>query len=89
MKVFRIYDEDYSELAGNKQLGEFVAREVCNNSDYYEVEYLQNEGYTDTEITKIRALAEEVQSGNYTSKVSDAELLLKVRGYKVETIELY
>lgn len=88
MKVYRIYDEEYSELAGKNQLFDFVTREVCDSSDYYEVENLEMDGYTKQDIKKIRKLAEEIQGGEYAHRVKDAELLLKVRGYKLETIEL-
>lgn len=89
MKVYKIYDEDYEELAGEIQLGDFVAREVCDNSDSYEAEVLEEEGYASKEIKKIRSLVEIIESGGHTTKVKEVELLLKVRGYNLEEIELY
>ena len=90
MKIYKVYDDEFSIICGKKQLLEFAESQVYNASDDFIEENLD---LNDKEDRRIFKLANKILNSEPSelalTTVEQAKLLLNNRCYDVEEIEVY
>lgn len=85
--IYNVYDEDWETILGINQLKEFATNQVLNNSDDFIEENLKD--YYDN-WKQIFNLVNKIIDEDYTIQtLKEACLILKVRSFQIEEIEVY
>ena len=88
-KVQLVYDEEYKQICGKGQLGEFATEQIFNAPDDFIEENLVRR-FEPTQIKIIQKIVNYVTNKNETiTNVNHAKLICDVRLYKVKEIEVY
>lgn len=87
MIVYKVYDDEWSDLFGKNQLCDFTTTWVCEHEDDYLPDNLKLH-YEPKQIREITKLVKVVVNGEYVKTSKQAVLLLTVGGFKVNELEL-
>ena len=89
MKVFKVYDDEWSEIMGRQQLKEFAISQVWNCPDDFIRENLEIT-VEEKDLDKILKISKEILEQDCPKlSLKDAKLLLMARCFDVEEVELY
>lgn len=87
MRIFKIYDEEFEQIVGQKQLKEFAVEQVQNASDDYLAENLD---MTNPNMERIVKKAEEILTDKYCLiTIEQAKQIIAVRNFEIEEIEVF
>lgn len=83
MKVFRVYDDDWQDIFGIKQLKEFATEQVLNCSD---IQNIADSFYD----KRTQNLVNKIIEKNYKIKtMKEVNIILNLRDYEIDTIIVY
>lgn len=90
MKIYRVYDDEWSGIYGKKQLLQFAESQVYNASDDFIEENLNLNDKQDRRILKLaNKILNSTLSENILTTVEQAKLILGHRYFEIEEIEVY
>lgn len=87
MIVYKVYDDEWSDLFGKNQLCDFTTTWVCDHEDDYLPENLKL-FYEPKQVREITKLVKTVVNGEYVKTVKQAKLLLAVCSFKINELDL-
>lgn len=87
MKVYKVFDEEFEQLVGEKQLNDFAISQVYNCYDEYLEEYIEEIFVNSAEILELTKQI--VENKLEVLTVEQSKTLLHIRGFEVEEIEVY
>lgn len=95
MKIYRVYDDEWSGIFGSTQLKRFASDQVREHQD----DFLEENGCYDNLGEKKKAKFKEhvnlfdtsilLKAGGYINDIRFAKWVLGVRNYEIEEIEVY
>ena len=87
MKVFKVFDEEWEEIMGRKQLIEFVTYQIQDNFIMEDIENKDSDLYAYTEDVPTDLVKKVLEGGKIT--LEEAIKLLPVRAFDITELELY
>ena len=99
--IYKVYDDEWSEIMGEGQLKEFAVYQVVMNYDYVSDEELEDDielNVTEDKQAEVREILNNLYNENNkmsdedfakTLTIEQAKELLKIRYFDVDEIEVY
>lgn len=87
MKVYKVYDEEWEEIMGKKQVIEFMTDQILNNFCFEDIEDKDSELYCYTSNFDRKILKKIFE--NKKISFNEAVKILPVRSFYIKEIEVY
>ena len=89
--IYKVYDDEWSEIMGEGQLKEFACSQIDNAPDDFEEENIWN--LTKDEVKKVLGIVKTYWNTTFPNfpaiTKEEAILLLTVRNFDIDEIEVY